>query len=76
METGTVKWFRDDKGFGFIVPDRPTLSGKMELFVHQTVVRMEGFRTLVMGERVRFNIGKGPDGRDQAIDVERLDPVS
>ena len=51
MATGTVKWFNDDKGFGFIAPDDP---GK-DLFVHHTGINAQGFKTLAEGARVSFD---------------------
>mgnify|MGYP005831426137 FL=1 len=49
--TGTVKWFNDQKGFGFLQVD-----GGKDVFVHQTAIQMNGFRTLVEGEKVEFSI--------------------
>src|SRR6266498_1439909 len=50
MATGTVKWFSDDKGFGFITPDE----GDRDLFVHHTGIEMEGYRSLAEGLRVSY----------------------
>ena len=58
MATGTVKWFNDAKGYGFITPD----GGGKDIFVHHTSVEMQGFRTLVEGERVEFVVTNGPKG--------------
>ncbi|XP_044509900.1 cold shock protein 2-like [Mangifera indica] len=66
--TGTVKWFSAQKGFGFIAPDE----GGEDLFVHQTSIRSEGFRTLSEGQPVEFAIDFGEDGRSKAIDVEAV----
>lgn len=58
MLKGTVKWFNDTKGFGFI-----TQENGVDVFVHHTSIQKEGFRTLAEGERVQFEIektGKGP----------------
>ena len=58
MATGTVKWFNDDKGFGFITPDD---SGK-DLFVHQTAIQGDGFRSLPEGAKVSYDAEQGPKG--------------
>ncbi len=58
MATGTVKWFNEAKGFGFITPD----DGGEDLFVHHTKIEMEGFRTLQQGQRVQFETGQGRKG--------------
>jgi len=55
---GTVKWFNDAKGFGFITPE----DGQNDCFVHHTAISSEGFRTLVEGERVQFEIVEGDKG--------------
>jgi CspA family cold shock protein len=66
MQKGTVKWFNDSKGFGFITPE----SGP-DIFVHHTAIAASGFRTLAEGERVQFEVVKGPKGL-QAANVQRL----
>jgi CspA family cold shock protein len=58
MATGTVKWFSDDKGFGFITPDEP---GK-DLFVHFSGIAGDGFKTLAEGARVSYEAENGPKG--------------
>ncbi|HET9073976.1 MAG TPA: cold-shock protein [Solirubrobacteraceae bacterium] len=58
MPTGTVKWFSDEKGFGFITPDE---SGK-DLFVHHTAIQGQGFKTLAEGQRVSYEAEQGPKG--------------
>ncbi|KAK6115557.1 hypothetical protein DH2020_007826 [Rehmannia glutinosa] len=62
---GTVKWFSGQKGFGFVSPNE----GGVDLFVHQTEIQSEGFRTLREGQRVEFKVDSGEDGRSKAVDV-------
>ena len=62
-ETGTVKWFNDSKGFGFIERE-----GGEDVFVHYSSIRGEGFKTLQEGQKVEFTVGEGQKG-PQAIDV-------
>lgn len=59
MAVGTVKWFNDAKGFGFIEPE----GGGEDVFAHFSAVQMEGFRTLKQGGRVRFDLVQGPKGQ-------------
>ena len=58
MATGTVKWFSDEKGFGFITPDD---SGK-DLFVHHTAIQGEGYRSLAEGAKVSYDAERGDKG--------------
>ncbi len=64
MATGTVKWFNDDKGFGFITPDE----GGRDLFVHHTGIQSDGFRTLTEGARVEYEEEQGDKG-PKAVNV-------
>ena len=59
MTTGTVKWFNDAKGFGFIEPE----GGGEDVFAHFSAIQMEGFRTLRQGSRVSFDLTQGPKGQ-------------
>lgn len=61
MPTGTVKWFNEAKGFGFIKQD----DGE-DVFVHHTAIIAEGFRTLAEGQKVSFEVVKGPKGLQAA----------
>jgi CspA family cold shock protein len=65
-ETGTVKWFDERKGYGFITRD----SGG-DIFVHHSAIAGEGFRSLVDGERVEFEVGEGRKG-PAAVDVRKV----
>ncbi len=64
MATGTVKWFNESKGFGFISPS----DGSTDVFVHFSAIASEGFRTLAEGQQVSFNVENGPKG-PQAVNV-------
>ena len=65
-ETGTVKWFNDSKGYGFIARD-----GGEDVFVHHTAIEADGFRTLREDQRVEFAVEQGPKGL-QAVHVRAL----
>ena len=67
MPRGTVKWFSDQKGYGFITPE----DGSKDVFVHHTAIKGEGFRTLREGQQVEFEITQGPKG-PQASNVMKL----
>jgi CspA family cold shock protein len=64
MATGSVKWFNDSKGFGFIAPD----DGGSDVFIHFSAIAADGFRTLAEGQKVSFEVEDGPKG-PQAKDV-------
>ncbi len=66
MATGTVKWFNDSKGFGFITPD---VSGE-DLFAHVSAINMQGFKTLKEGQKVSFEITDGNKGKKQASNIQ------
>jgi len=65
-ESGTVKWFNDQKGFGFITRD----NGGKDVFVHQTAIKADGFRTLTEGDRVSFDVEQAAKG-PSATNVEK-----
>jgi len=64
--TGTVKWFNDQKGFGFLAQE-----GGKDVFVHHSAIVAEGYRSLTEGDRVEFSITQGPKG-PAAADVRKL----
>jgi CspA family cold shock protein len=66
MAGGTVKWFNDAKGFGFITPD----DGSKDVFVHHTAIVGEGFKSLQEGDRVIYEVTQGPKG-PQAENVRK-----
>jgi CspA family cold shock protein len=65
MATGTVKWFNESKGFGFISND----DGSKDVFVHFSAIASDGFRTLAEGQKVTFDVEDGPKG-PQAANVQ------
>ena len=67
MATGTVKWFNDAKGYGFISPE----GGGKDIFVHHTAIQMEGYRSLSEGDKVAFDVVQGQKG-DQAENVKKV----
>ncbi len=67
MATGTVKWFNDAKGFGFITPE----GGGPDLFAHFSAIQSQGFKTLAEGTRVEFDVVSGPKGL-QAANIRPL----
>jgi CspA family cold shock protein len=68
MATGTVKWFNDAKGFGFVTPE----GGGKDLFAHFSAIQGQGFKTLREGQRVQFDVTAGPKG-EQASNIRALD---
>lgn len=65
MATGVVKWFNDEKGFGFISPD----DGGDDLFAHFSAINSSGFKTLKEGQKISFEVAQGPKGR-QASNIQ------
>jgi CspA family cold shock protein len=67
MATGVVKWFSDEKGFGFITPDE----GSKDLFVHHSSIEADGYRSLAEGTRVEYESEQGDKG-PKAINVRTI----
>jgi len=74
MATGTVKWFNNAKGYGFISPD----GGGNDVFAHFSAICMEGYKTLKQGQKVQFELVDGPRGSQatkiEAVKIEELEP--
>lgn len=68
MALGTVKWFNDSKGFGFITPD----DGGQDLFAHFSAIQAQGFKTLRENQRVSFDVTTGPKGQ-QASNIREAE---
>lgn len=69
MQTGTVKWFNNAKGYGFIIPDDG--SGE-DVFAHYSAIQMEGYKTLKAGQQVEYEIEPGPKG----LHANQISPVN
>ncbi|MEO0317501.1 MAG: hypothetical protein RL404_1178 [Pseudomonadota bacterium] len=67
MASGTVKWFNDAKGFGFITPD----GGGADLFAHFSAIQSSGFKSLAEGQKVEFDVVSGPKG----LQASNIKPV-
>jgi len=67
MATGTVKWFNNAKGYGFILPDE----GGSDLFVHYSAISMEGYKTLKAGQAVQFDVAPG----DKGMHAHNIEPL-
>ena len=68
MTTGTVKWFNDSKGYGFITPD----AGGDDLFAHFSAINMSGFKTMKEGQKVSFEVTTGNNGKKQASNIQAV----
>lgn len=69
MTTGTVKWFNTTKGYGFIAPE----AGAKDVFVHITAVQRSGLHALSEGQRVEFEVSRGNNGKDAAVNISVMD---
>lgn len=69
MTTGTVKWFNTTKGYGFIAPE----AGAKDVFVHITAVQRSGLHALSEGQRVEFEVERGDNGKDSAVNITVVD---
>ncbi|WP_448203669.1 cold-shock protein [Azospirillum sp. sgz302134] len=69
MATGTVKWFNTTKGYGFIAPE----AGAKDVFVHITAVQKSGLHGLSEGQRVEFEVARGNNGKDAAVNISVME---
>ncbi|CAO3371952.1 cold-shock protein [Azospirillum argentinense] len=69
MTTGTVKWFNTTKGYGFIAPE----AGAKDVFVHITAVQKSGLHALAEGQRVQFEVARGNNGKDSAVNISVME---
>ncbi len=69
MTTGTVKWFNTTKGYGFIAPE----AGAKDVFVHITAVQRSGLHALAEGQRVQFEVARGNNGKDAAVNISVME---
>ena len=69
MTTGTVKWFNTTKGYGFIAPE----AGAKDVFVHITAVQKSGLQALSEGQRVQFEVARGNNGKDAAVNISVME---
>lgn len=69
MATGTVKWFNTTKGYGFIAPE----AGAKDVFVHITAVQRSGLHGLAEGQRVQFEVARGNNGKDAAVNISVME---
>jgi cold shock protein len=67
MQIGTVKWFNQTKGYGFIAPE----NGGNDVFVHFSTIQQDGFKTLNEGQTVEFDVTQGPKGLSTSVCVPR-----
>ena len=69
MATGTVKWFNNAKGYGFVTPDQ----GEQDVFIHFSAIAMDGYKTLKEGQKVEFELQRGLNGKTSAENLVLVD---
>lgn len=72
MERGTVKWFNNAKGFGFICP----AAGGEDIFAHYSAIQMTGYKTLKAGQAVQFDLLPGPKGNHAGVIIPLIDEIT